>query len=44
MFENVGPNEALALYLTKLSEISKNQTESEYSNEPDLDLAWDSDG
>ena len=38
MFENVGPNEALTSHLTKLSEINKNQTESEESNDPDLDL------
>ena len=38
MFENVGPNEALTSHLTKLSEINKNQTESEESNDPDLEL------
>ena len=42
MFENVGPNEALTSNLTKLSEINKNQTEWEDSN--DLDLELDSDG
>ena len=44
MFENVGPNEALTSHLTKLLEINKNQTESEESNDPGLDLELDSDG
>ena len=44
MFENVGPNEALTSHLTKLSEINKNQTESEDNNDPDLDLELDSGG
>ena len=44
MFENVGPNEALTSNLTKLSEINKNQTEWEDSNDPDLDLKLESDG
>ena len=44
MFKNVGPTEALASHLTKLSEIIKNQAESEDSNDPDLDLELDSDG
>ena len=44
MFENVCPNEALTSHLTKLSQINKNQTESEDSNDPDLDLQLDSDG
>ena len=44
MFEHVGPNEALTSHLTKLSEIYKNQTESEDSNDPDLDIELESDG
>ena len=45
MFINVGPNEALMSYLTKVSEINKKQTaESEDSNDPALDLELDSDG
>ena len=42
MSENVGPNKALTSHLTKMSEINKNQTESEDSNDPDLEL--DSEG
>ena len=44
MFENLDPNEALTSHLTKLSAINKNQTKSEDSNDPDLDLELDSDG
>ena len=44
IFENVGPNEALKSHLRKMLEINKNQTESEDSNAPDLDLELDSDG
>ena len=43
MFENVGPKEGLTSHLTKLSEISKNQTDLEDSNDPDLDLELHSD-
>ena len=42
MFDNVGPNEALTSHLTKLSDINKNQTESEDNNDPDLELDSDS--